>query len=94
MNQLMMVAVVAGRNKRNDLLNELTARFDSAVSVFPALASLTGFSALTKPDSMKKHATHAGPCPTSRNIGLCINAEPLSSPKFGGTIHRAKQRVR
>ena len=70
-----MVAVVAGKKRRNDLRKALTARFDKAVSVLPARASLTGFKALTKPDSMKKHATHAGPCPTRRKIGRCIQSE-------------------
>ena len=66
MNQLKMVAAVAGRNNLNDRRKELIAMFDNAVSTCPVLASFIGFKALTKPESMKKQATQAGPCPTSR----------------------------
>ncbi|KAI4143432.1 MAG: hypothetical protein L6R39_004565 [Caloplaca ligustica] len=71
MSQLRMVAAVAGRTRRKDLLNELTAKFESAGSILPALASLTGFSELTNPErdydppregnrEMAKHDEHSG----------------------------------
>ena len=86
MNQLMTVAAAAGRKSRKDLLNELTARLDNAVSMLPCLASLIGFNELTNPESMMKQATQAGPWPTSLRIGLCIHCEGPCSPSPGLTI--------
>ena len=86
MNQLMIVAAVAGRKSRKDLLNELTARLDNAVSILPCLASFIGFSELTKPERMMKQATQAGPWPTSRKIGLCIHCDGPFSPSAGLTM--------
>lgn len=94
MSQLRMVAAVAGRTRRKDLLNELTAKFESAGSILPALASLTGFSELTNPESIMNSATQAAPCPTSRKIGRCISNMGAPLPWQGITIHRAKAIVR
>ena len=57
--QLIIVAAAAGSTSLNDRLKELWARFESAVSTLPARDSFIGLRALTKPESMKKMATHA-----------------------------------
>lgn len=90
----MIVAAVAGRKSRQDRLKELTARFDKAVSICPDLASLMGFNELTNPERMKKQATQAGPWPTSRKMGACIQREGPPMPSPGLTIYRAKAIVK
>jgi len=93
MNQLMIVAAVAGSISRNGRLKELIGRLDKAVSTLPDRASWIGFKALTKPERIKNKATHAGPWATSRKMGLCINEEGPLSLSAGLIMERAKVRV-
>ena len=85
-NQLAMVATRAGKNNLKLRLKLETAKFDSAVSTCPDLASFTGFNEFTNPERMIKQATHAGPWPTSRKMGRCIMWEGPFSLMLGATM--------